>query len=34
MKFYEKLGYQLSSDVFYEIEIPHYEMRKDLTQRH
>jgi len=29
--FYEKLGYILSSDVFYEIEIPHFEMRKCLT---
>jgi GNAT superfamily N-acetyltransferase len=28
--FYETLGYTLSSDVFYEIEIPHYEMRKTL----
>jgi len=29
LPFYEKLGYELSSDVFYEIEIAHYEMRKE-----
>ena len=32
LPFYEKLGYELSSDVFYEIEIPHYEMKKDLKK--
>ncbi|MEA3391661.1 MAG: GNAT family N-acetyltransferase [Candidatus Marinimicrobia bacterium] len=30
--FYKALGYELIGDVFYEIEIAHYEMKKDLTQ--
>lgn len=30
LPFYEKLGYELCSDVFYEIEIAHYEMKKNL----
>ncbi|MCK5817275.1 MAG: GNAT family N-acetyltransferase [Candidatus Marinimicrobia bacterium] len=30
--FYKAVGYELRDDKFYEIEIPHYEMRKDLTQ--
>lgn len=29
-KFYEKLGYQVTSELFYEAGIPHVEMRKDL----
>ena len=33
LPFYEKLGYELSSDVFYEIEIPHYEMRKEVNSK-
>lgn len=28
--FYEKLGYQVSSDLFYEAGIPHVEMKKEL----
>ncbi len=32
LPFYEKLGYLLSSDVFYVIEIPDYEMKKDLKK--
>ncbi|MCF7832202.1 MAG: GNAT family N-acetyltransferase [Candidatus Marinimicrobia bacterium] len=31
--FYKKLGYVLSSDVFYEIEIPHFEMRKNINKQ-
>jgi GNAT superfamily N-acetyltransferase len=30
LPFYEKLGYELCSDVFYEIEIAHFEMKKNL----
>ena len=30
LPFYEKLGYERCSDVFYEIELAHYEMRKNL----
>lgn len=30
LPFYEKLGYKITSDVFYEIEIPHFEMKKEL----
>jgi GNAT superfamily N-acetyltransferase len=30
LPFYEKLGYKITSDVFYEIEIAHYEMKKNL----
>lgn len=30
LPFYEKLGYERCSDVFYEIEIAHYEMQKTL----
>ena len=33
LPFYEKLGYKLCSDRFYEIEIAHYEMRKTLNVR-
>ena len=29
--FYKALGYELIGDKFYEIEIAHYEMRKDVT---
>ncbi|MCD6447164.1 MAG: GNAT family N-acetyltransferase [Candidatus Marinimicrobia bacterium] len=29
--FYKALGYELIGDKFYEIEIPHFEMRKDIT---
>jgi GNAT superfamily N-acetyltransferase len=32
LPFYEKLGYDLCSDKFFEIEIAHYEMKKNLTQ--
>lgn len=28
--FYKKLGYRISSDVFTEVNIPHYEMKKYL----
>ena len=28
--FYSKLGYKITSDVFYEVEIPHYKMEKNL----
>lgn len=28
--FYEKLGYKISSDVFEEVTIPHFEMQKEL----
>jgi N-acetylglutamate synthase-like GNAT family acetyltransferase len=28
--FYEKLGYQVCSDEFEEVSIPHYEMKKNL----
>jgi predicted GNAT family N-acyltransferase len=28
--FYEKLGYQINSDVFNEVNIPHYVMEKRL----
>lgn len=28
--FYEKLGYKIDSDVFEEVTIPHYEMKKPL----
>ncbi len=31
VSFYKALGYELHGEKFYEIEIPHYEMRKDLT---
>ena len=31
LPFYKKLGYKVTSDVFYEIEIAHYEMRKELV---
>ncbi len=29
--FYSKLGYIITSDVFYEVEIPHYKMEKSLS---
>jgi len=29
--FYKAMGYELIGDKFYEIEIPHVEMRKDVT---
>lgn len=32
--FYKALGYKVHGEKFYEIEIAHYEMRKDLTKRH
>jgi len=28
--FYEKLGYQINSEVFYEVNLPHYVMEKRL----
>ena len=28
--FYEKLGYKIDSDLFEEVTIPHYEMKKTL----
>ena len=32
--FYKALGYETHGEFFYEIEIAHVEMRKDLTRRH
>lgn len=32
--FYEKLGYQVCSEEFEEVTLPHYEMEKKLVQSH
>ena len=31
--FYEKLGYWIIGDEFIEVDIPHYEMEKNLIQK-